>query len=239
MGSRKNNTVLSAVLIVMIAGCQPAEDKRAQVPAAKAELAATVSSVPSVFAAEDFLGEATDVLVIPNLETEETVGLRARTSGLDPKTVAPRAYGFKVYQAWWDSETGSSFLSRLNVYQWGTKGKIFIDKHFYYGDGFTAQDVAAVSEKYWSCQHMLTDGEMAQLLTLAEAVRTGTGHQQAFEATQIGGFLSKACDQDQPNHEKSGNWILGPQKIEEDVFVELSRLKGVGNRFTTKFIPSP
>ena len=239
MGTRKNDTFALSLLIVMLAGCQQAEDKRVQAPAAKTELAATESSVPNVFAAEDFLGEATDVLVIPNVENEETVGMRARTSGLDPKSVAPRAYGFKVYQAWRDSETGSSFLSRQNVYQWGTKGKIFIDKHFYYGDGFTALDVARVSEKYWSCQHVLTDSEMAQLLTLAEAVRSGTGHQQAYDAIQIGGSLSKACDRDQPNHEKSGYWILGPQKIEEDVFVDLSRLKGVGNRFTTKFIPSP
>lgn len=239
MGTRMCAALAMGVLVVMLAGCEQASDKVAEDAPARIEAEPTKGKVASVFEAENFMGEKIDVLVFPKVESDDAVHLRARVSGIDPKTLSAKAYGFTVYEASRDSETGVAFLSKKDVYHLGSEDKVFIDSRFYYGDGFLAVDIADVSQKSWSCQKEATVSDLAKLLTIADAVKSGTGHREAYEAVHGPGAMAQNCYREDADHEKAGSWVLGPQKIEEGVFVDLSRMKGVGNRFTTKFIPSP
>lgn len=238
MGSTGRVAIVLVGLAGLLAGCKPANEENVRVSSSEADKPRETSAVPNVFEAEDFMGEKIHVLVLPKVEGEAAVELRARASGLDAKTLTARAYGFTVYEARRESETGSAFLSMKDVYHLGSEGKVFVDTRFYYGDGFSALDIAEVSQKNWSCQHAASVSELAKLLTIADAVKGGKGHSEAYEAVHGDGALGKNCFRDQADYEKAGSWVLGPQKIEDNVFIDLERLKGVGNRFTAKFVSS-
>lgn len=223
----------------VLSGCKPANDENVRAVATELERPRETAANPNVFEADDFMGEKIHVLVLPKVEGEAAVQLRARASGLDAKSLTARAYGFTVYEARLESETGSAFLSMKDVYHLGSEGKVYVDTRFYYGDGFSALDIAEVSQKNWSCQHGASVTELAKLLTIADAIKGGKGHREAYEAVHGDGALGQNCYRDQADFEKNGSWVLGPQKIEDNVFIDLERLKGVGNRFTAKFVSSP
>jgi hypothetical protein len=210
---------------------------RSAVPSARATQPAVGANA---FETDGFLDEKWVVLVRPIVESDVTVLLRARQAGVLPGSLQARVYGLKVDVLFKDAEIGTAFMRRAHVYHLGLRNdQIVVDETYYYCNGFLSTDIVKITEKNWS-RHYATDAaSIAELDTLAEALSSRTGHQDAFNAADpvrsiVGGLLGRAGEQEH-TLERDVTWFAGRQLI-EGVGIELTRTLGVGNRVGVRFV---
>ena len=223
-------------LLGLIAGCsQPF----GSAPAVEQPRENVLTPLKDAFQADGLLAEKVSVVVRAMVEDQATVELRARSTGLKPETVRPKAYGFRILVAHKNAEVGTAFFSRMQIYHLESMpGQIIIDRRYLYGMGFATPDVINVNEKTWSERYSATEAEINQLDALAEAVHAGRGAKAAYEATQLFGSLSKSGAEEENTSERSVTWLAGRQDL-EDAVLNVVRSEHFGNRLDPAFVAAP
>ncbi len=203
---------------------------------------ASVSSTPGLadtqtaFEIEGMLGSRDMVLVQPMLEADVAVSLRAEQAGVDPSTIEANVHGLKFFVVHRDPEVGTASFRRSQVYHHLNSGsQLTVDNAYWYVSGFISTDIIKVQVKYWSNYYRTSPDDIAKLKTLAEAVRNGTGHKEAYQAfgSPFSGSLGDRGP-DQNRLEREVTWFAGVQAI-DGVGVEVMRSPELGNRIAVRF----
>ena len=129
-------------------------------------------------------------------------------------------------------------MHRTQVYHLGSRtDQLTVDETYWYCNGFLSADIAKVEEKSWSKYYASTAADIARLDTLAEAVRNGVDHQEAYRALSepLGGGLLRSGGEEWNRSQQDVTWFAGRQAI-EGVGIELTRSREVGNRVTIGFV---
>jgi len=193
----------------------------------------------AAFNAKGLLDEQESVLVQAMVEDGPSVELRARSSGLDPAVVRPKAYGLRIYVAHKDAEVGTAFFSRTQIYHLDSiPDQIIVDKRYLYGMGFLTPDVIKVKDKTWSERYSASAAEMNQLNALAEAVQRGQEMREAYDAKRIFGPLAKSGANEENSFEREITWLVGPQSL-EGIYLSVKQSAEFGNRLNSVFIEVP
>lgn len=224
--------VASVLLAAAASGSSPI-----QVPAATSKTF-QFASTKDAFETDGLLDQREVVLVQPMVESDVRVSLRARAAGVEPSSIKAKAYGLKIFVLRKDPEIGTAFMHRTQVYHLGSgTDQLIVDEIYWYCNGFLSADIAKVEEKSWSKYYASNAGDIARLDTLAEAIRNGTGHQEAYRALSepLGGGLLRNGGAEQNRFEREVTWFAGRQAI-EGVGIELTRSREVGNRVTIRFV---
>lgn len=180
------------------------------------------------------LGGKEFVLLRSMIESDTALLLRARQAGVEPSSLNARAYGIKSYVLFEDAEIGHAFMHVRQVYHLGPKmDQLIADDTYYYCTGFLSTDIVKVTETRWSKYYAPNETTIAQFYKLAEAVRSGVGRQDAFEALNSGILGPAGAEQNRSEHEVT--WFAGRETIEE-VNIELMRSGKVGNRVAVRFV---
>lgn len=225
-----------AVVGVSLVGCmQPTTSQ----PSAGLVATTLPSPLKAAFDAKGLLDEQDSVLVQAMVEDGPSVHLRARSTGLDPAVVGPKAYGLRIYVVHKDAEVGTAFFSRTQIYHLDSiPDQIIVDRRYVYGMGFLTPDVIKVKDKTWSERYSASAAEMNQLDVLAEAVQGGWGMKEAYDATGLFGPLAKSGADEENSFEREVTWLVGPQSL-EGIYLSVKQSAKFGNRLNPVFIEAP
>jgi len=194
------------------------------------------SDATDTFEAEGLLGEPELVIVKPMIETDTSLRLRAKEANVPLESLRAKTYGLKIYVLSQTPDIGPAFLQRKQIYHLDERGdQLVIDEAYWYSNGFVSSDIIRVTEKSWSEYYLAEAGDIEHLDTLAEAVRSGTGQRDAYEAMSLFGRLAKFGSPAQNKFERDVTWIAGMQSI-EDVRIELQRSHKFGNQLSARFV---
>ncbi len=196
-----------------------------------------LASTKEAFETDGLLGQKEVVLVQAMVESDTRVSLRARQAGVEPSSLQAKAYGVKIYVLHKDPEMGTAFMHRTQVYHLGSRrDQLTVDETYFYCTGFLSADIIKVTEKSWSKYYASDEADITRLDTLAEAVRSGVGHQDAFKALDpVGGGMLRNGGNEQNRFERDVTWFAGRQAI-EGVGIELTRSRDAGNRVSVRFL---
>jgi hypothetical protein len=199
------------------------------------QASAQVSPTTSVFETDGIIGRKERVLVTPMIESDTSVWLRARQAGVDPSSLRASVYGLQAFSITTDAEIGTAFAHRKSAYHLGGKNdQLIVDEQYFYCDGFVSSDLLRVKQKSWSTYYSVDANAISLLDTLAEAVRSGSGHEDAYKAIGPMGDLLRSGSEPQTEFERSVTWFAGRSEI-EDVIITLSRSKELGNFVHVEF----
>ena len=230
--------VLSGFWAVGVCACEDQEGHE-RPDVSKVETSGAPSSPAGVFEVDGILGRHEIVKIMPMIETPDSVELRARSASVDKAALSPKAYGIRIFTLYSDAQVGTAFATHTSIYYLRSlPSKVIIDEIFFYCNGFLAENVLKISEKYRSAECGASDFEIARLLTQAEVVLNGTGCESVYREIQsgaLGHLKAQAVSKEQPLLEES--WLAGPQRIEGER-VNLARSPHFGNEVLVEFLPS-
>ncbi len=229
--------VFAVVSTMLLSGC---EDSNGELVADKPVADGVVGpgDLRHIFEHQGSFGGKQTILVLPMLEGEASLSLRARSLGVGVGSITPTAYGLCIYTLFAAPPVGAAVCKVERIYHLKSlPGQVTVDSTYFYCEGLLSTSVLKVTEKRWSEHSHAGAAEIDQLLQMADAVNRGSGHRAAHEALQpLGslGRLGRGGARDE-SASKEMTWLAGLQRIEQ-VDVRIMPSPDYGNQLTTQFV---